>query len=167
MTASDPGPRRVPRRLWRALGVAALLPPFAAAFYSLSEPWAKARVIVLWGISRSIGATLLVAAGLAVAFAACAWLAWTGRRLRLAAVVHLATGTLLGFISWQAFAMVRDAGIRGLGILPIATVHPGRGLQVFFAAALWLVALGLVEVALSFEFPRPRRLRRAGHRAAD
>jgi len=150
-TAGTETPRKRPRRRrspWRAIRIATLVPPFAAAFYSLSQPWARARVVVVWGISRSVEATLLVAACLAVAMAAGIALTWHRRRLRLVATVYLSVGLLLAVVSWQAFTMVRDAGVRALGFIPIASVHPGRGLHLFAAAAAWMLALGGIELAL-------------------
>ena len=140
---------------WRALAIVLLAPPFATAFYALTQPWARARVIVVWGISRSIEATLLVAAGLFVAFAGGVLVAWIGRRV-LAATVHLGTGLLLAAVSWQAFRMVREAGVSALGFIPIASVHPGRGLRAFFIASLWLVSLGVIEAAVAAFRRKPR-----------
>ena len=146
MPSTDLGPRK----RWRIIGIAALVPPFATAFYALTEPWARARVVAVWGITRSVEATLLLAAGLALALAGGILVAWTGRRLRLAGLVHAGIGLLLAGISLQAFAMVRDAGVRALGFIPIASVRPGRGLLAFFAAAMWLLVFGLVEIGLSW-----------------
>lgn len=139
---------------WRAVRIATLLPPFAAAFYSLTQPWARARVIAVWGISRSVEATLLVAACLAVALAAGIVLTWHRRHLRLVALVYLGIGLLLAFVSWQAFTMVRDAGVRALGVIPIASVKPGRGLHAFAAAAAWMLVLGGVELGLALRAGR-------------
>jgi hypothetical protein len=145
MATTDLGPRR----RWRAIGITAVLPPFAAAFFALTQPWARARVVAVWGIARSIEATLLVAACLAVALAGGIYVAWSGRRMRLAGFVHLGIGVLLALVSWQAFAMVRDAGVRALGFIPIASVRPGPGLQAFGAAAAWMLLLGTTEILLA------------------
>jgi hypothetical protein len=126
--------------------ILALVPPFASAFWSLTEPWARARVILVWGLTRSPEASLLVAGGLAATLAAGIAVAWTGRRQRLAGCVHLATGAMLAFVSWRAYVMVTEAGVSAL-FLPIASVQPGRGLLLFAAAAAWLVVLGLLELA--------------------
>ena len=156
MATENPPPRPAPRRRraarspWRAIRIATLLPPFAAAFYSLSQPWARARVIAVWGISRSVEATLLVAACLGVALAAGLALTWHRRRPRLVATVYLGVGLLLAVVSWQAFTMVREAGVRALGFIPLASVRPGRGLHAFAAAAGWMLVLGGLELGLVF-----------------
>ena len=143
------------------LGVAGLLPAFALAFFSLTQPWARARVVLFWGVARSPEAALLLLGGLAAAFVAGAAVAWTGRRAWLTAWVHLGTAALLGAIAWQAYRMIRDAGVHALGFVPIASVRTGRGLHAFAAAALWLLALGLLELTLA---ARRRRRRRAAVR---
>lgn len=154
MTAAEPAtPPAIPRVVgilspWRMVRIAMLLPPFGAAFYSLFQPWARARVVAMWGISRSVEATLLVAAGLGVALSAALILAWHRRRPRLVAIVYLGIGALLAAVSYQAFAMVRDAGVRALGFIPIASVRPGRGLFAFAAAAAWMLTLGAIELGL-------------------
>jgi len=148
--------RRGPFPWWRVTRIALLVPPFASAFYSLTEPWARARVVVLLGLTRSVEASLLVAVGLGITLAGGIAAAWTGRRQRLAGIVHLATGLGLGFVSWQAYGMVRDAGVSAL-FIPIASVRPGRGLVAFAAAAGWLTALGALELALDAHARRCRR----------
>jgi hypothetical protein len=136
--------------------IASLVPPFASAFYSLTEPWARARVVLFMGLTRSLEASLLVAAGLGLTLAAGIAVAWTGRRQRLAGCVHLGTGVVLALVSWRAYVMVREAGVSAL-FIPIASVRPGRGLAAFAAAAGWLVVLGLVELALDIRQRRGRR----------
>lgn len=147
----DPGAAKWRQRLRPIvqLGVIGLLPAFAAAFYSLSEPWARARIVLFWGLTRSPEALLILCAGLGVALAAAIAVAWRNRRPAVSAAVHLAFGLLLCTVAWQAYALVRAAGVRGLGFIPIASVHPGRGLYIFTAAAGWLVALGLLELLLA------------------
>lgn len=142
---------------WRAVRIAMLLPPFTAAFYSLTQPWARARVVAVWGISRSMQATVLVAACLAVALGAALALAWHRRRPRLVAAVYMGIGLLLAVVSYQAFVMVRDAGVRALGLIPIASVRPGRGLLAFAAAAAWMLALGAIEWSVVLTAPRRRK----------
>jgi len=131
-------------------GVAGLLPAFGLAFYSLTQPWAKARIVFVWGLTRSPEALVMLCAGLIVALVAAIAVAWPGRRPAVSAAVHLAFGLLLGTVAWQAYALVRDAGVRALGFLPIASVRPGRGLYVFTISAAWLVALGLAELAFAW-----------------
>lgn len=167
MTAASapaaPPPQRHRRRLpglespWRAVRIAMLLPPFTAAFYSLSQPWARARVIAVWGISRSVEATVLVAVCLAVALGAALALAWHRRRPRLVAAVYVGIGLLLAVVSYQAFVMVRDAGVRALGFIPLASVRPGHGLLAFAAAAAWMLALGAIEWSVVLTAPRRRK----------
>src|SRR5262245_49488750 len=59
--------RRRMRRLLRAIALVALVPPFALAFFSLTQPWARARVVLVLGIARSVEATQLVVGSLAAA----------------------------------------------------------------------------------------------------
>lgn len=137
------------RRAWSLVG---LIPPFALAFYSLEQPWARARVALVWGISRSPGTELTVVLAALAAAAAGASLLWAGRRPRLAATVHVAAGLALGVVAWQARQMIRGAGVPA-----IAGVRVQMGLLAFFAAAALLVAVGALELALwSWSRPHPR-----------
>jgi len=148
--AAPPAKKPVP--FWRnffRLGVAGLIPPFLLAFASLTQPWAKARIVVFWGLSRSPEAVVILIAGLAAALAAGVAVAWSGRKPALSAAVHLAFGLLLAAIAGQAYEMVRDAGVRALGFVPIASVRPGRGLFAFAAAALGLMLLAILEFAVA------------------
>jgi hypothetical protein len=144
----------------RFLRLSLLLPPFAIAFLSIFEPWARARVTLVWGVTRSPEAAFLLVAAVAVVFVASAVAIWTGRRIGLAGAVHMAAGVLLGAIAWQAFEMVRDAALKALWFV---SVRPGRGLQGFALAATLLVLLGLVELAVAGR--RRRIARRAARRA--
>ena len=100
---------------------------------------------------RDLGLPLLgLLPALALAGTIAATVAIAGRtRLRLVAFVHLATGTLLCGVAWLAFSMVRHAGVRALGVLPVAAVRPGPGLRHFVLAALCVVALGVVELVVA------------------
>ncbi len=122
-----------------------LIPSFLLAIYSMTEPWAKARVVGVFGISRSPEATLLIATSLAGMVAASVAVATRGKRPELACGVHLATGLLMVAVAWAAFAMVRSASIRILGIIPFASVRPGPGLRHFLVASILVVALGGLE----------------------
>ena len=164
MFRSRKTPRTAGRALpgWRVLRLLALLPPFAAAFVALTEPWARARVVGFWGLTRSPEAAVLVAAALGVALAGGLAAVWTGRRQRLAGWLHLLTGVALAVVSWQAYRIVRDAGVSAL-FIPIASVRPGRGLLLFASAAAWLLVLGALELVCD----RRARRRRGAPRAAD
>ena len=147
------------RRTLRLLALFGMAPPMALAFYSLTEPWARARLVFLWGISRSPGAALLVVLGLVTALVGGMAVA-SGRRPRLAAGVHLGSGVLLCTVSLLAFRMIEDAGVRALGLVPLASVRPGRGLQYFFLASILVMGLGMVEWVLVLH-ERRRRVRSA------
>jgi hypothetical protein len=146
---------RILRGTWRLLY---LLPPYALGFAALFEPWARARVTLVWGVSRSPEAILLLALGLAIALGAGLFAFWKGRACTTA-LVHLGTGLLLGVVAYQAFDMVRDAGMRALGLLPLVSTRPGPGLRHFALAAALLVLLGAVELVIALWRRRARQVR--------
>ncbi len=92
----------------------------------LTRPWARGRFILVLGVSRSPGAALLVVLTLvglvAVSFTAAARF----RYLTLAGAGHLAMGALMGAGSWAAFHLVRHAGVKFLGFVPLTSIHPGQ-----------------------------------------
>jgi xanthine/uracil permease len=73
-------------------------------------------------------------------------------------------GTVMGGVSWVAFRMVRHAGVKLLGFVPLTSIHPADGLWLFFAASLMVMVLGFVEIAVSQE---RRRRRTRVHARAD
>ncbi len=131
------------RRIW-LLPLVGLIPAFLLAIYSMTEPWARARVVGFWGVSKSPDAILLLAVCLAGMVASSVAVAARGRRDRLAGNVHLVTGALMGAVAYAAYSMVRHAGIKVL-FIPIASVHPGRGLRHFVFSAGLVLLLGVVE----------------------
>ena len=157
---------------WLALG--GLAPPMALAFFALAEPWARARVVFLWGISRSPGAALLVVVSLIAAMVTGMAVA-SGRRPVTAALAHLSSGVVLGVVSLLAYRMIRRAGVRAFGLVPLAAVKPGRGLLHFSVASLLVVGLGALELALVLAArrgvgpgsPAPRRAPRASRTSAQ
>jgi len=144
-----PAIRTHARRQIALLPLLGLIPSFLLATYSLTEPWARARLLGVWGISRSPGAAFLVVITLAGMVAASVAVATRGRRPGLGAGVHLSTGTLMVAVALAAFSMIKHAGVRILGVVPLASVRPGRGLRHFLVASLLVLALGLIEVALA------------------
>lgn len=70
------------------------------------------------------------------------------RRLMLAAGVHVVTGLVMLIVAWFAFHMVRSAGYKLL-FIPITTVRPGRGLELWVVASVLIVVLGGVELAVA------------------
>jgi len=146
---------RILRNSWRLLY---LLPPYVLAFTALFEPWARARVTLVWGVSRSPEAVILLAAGLAIAFGA-GLFAFVKGRACTTALVHLGTGLLLGLMAYQAFGMVREAGMRALGLLPLVSTRPGPGLRRFALAAALLLLLGVVELVIALWRRRALRVR--------
>jgi uncharacterized membrane protein len=135
------------QRIW-LLPLLGLIPAFLLAIYSMTEPWARGRVIGFWGVSKSPDAALLLAVYLAGMVAASVAVAARGRRDRLAGGVHIVTGALMGLVAYTAFSMVRHAGIKLL-FIPIASIRPGLGLVHFVIAAGLVVLLGAVELAVA------------------
>lgn len=127
--------------------------------YSLTEPWARARIVLFWGITRSPGALVLVLVTTLSMLVAGVAVAGRGNSLRRAAFVHLASGAVMCAVSWRAYQMVQEAGIKALGFIPLASVRPGAGLQAFFAAALAVLAVGNAELVIALV--QSRRARRA------
>lgn len=136
--------REAARRQISLLPLLGLIPSFLLAIYSMTEPWAKGRVIGVFGISRSPEATLLIAVSLAGMVAASVAVAARGKRPDLASIVHVVTGGLMIAVAWAAFAMVRSAGVKLL-FIPFASVRPGSGLRHFLVASILVVALGAIE----------------------
>ena len=134
-----------------------LIPSFLLATYALTEPWARARVMLVWGISKSPGATLLVIVTLAGMVAASVSVAARGGRHGTAAVVHLATGSFMAIVAVSAFSMIRDAGVRLLGLVPLASIKPARGLVHFVIAGGLVLMLGIVELLLALHARRRAR----------
>jgi hypothetical protein len=132
------------RRVW-LLPLVGLIPSFLLAIYSMTEPWARGRVVGVWGVSKSPDAALLLAICLAGMVAASVAVATRGRKDRLAGIVHLLTGALMGVVAYTAFSMVRHAGVKLL-FIPIASVRPGRGLRHFVIAAGLVLVLGAIEL---------------------
>ena len=136
-------------RLW-------LVIPMGLAVYSLTEPWARARIVLFWGISRSPGALMLVLVSSLVMVVAGGVVAGRRRALGLAACVHLASGALMCAVAWRAYQMVQEAGVKALGFIPLASVRPGPGLQVFCVAALFVLAVGAGELGIALVWRRRR-----------
>jgi hypothetical protein len=141
------------RRIW-LLPMVGLIPSFLLAIYSVTEPWARARVVAVWGVSKCPDAAMLLAVCLAGMVAASVAVAARGRKDRLAGIVHLATGALMGAVAFAAFSMIRHAGIKLL-FIPIASVHPGRGLRHFVIAAGLVILLGVIELIVVSVRNRP------------
>jgi hypothetical protein len=125
-----------------------LVPSFLLATYSLMKPWAVGRALILFKISKSPGAALLLAVTLAGMVGASVAVATRGRDRGPAAAVHLVTGILMALVAVLAFRMVREAPTRLLGFVPVASIHPGPGLRLFLVASAMVVALGLLELGL-------------------
>jgi hypothetical protein len=152
------------KRHLHLLPLLGIIPSFLLAAYSLTQPWARGRFMLVLGISRSPGAALLVVMMLAGMVAVSVTAATRFRYLTLAGAVHLAMGTVMGGVSWIAFRMVRHAGVKLLGFVPLTSIHPADGLWLFFAASLMVMVLGCVEIAVSQE---RRRRRTRVHARAD
>lgn len=148
-----------PRFSLSILPLVGIIPSFLLATYSLTEPWARARFLLVVGISRSPGAVALVIVTLAAMVASSVAIAARGRRrLMLAAGVHVVTGLVMLIVAWFAFHMVRSAGFKLL-FIPVTTVRPGRGLELWVVASVLIVVLGGVELAVA-EWRERQRTRR-------
>ncbi len=145
------------KRQLHLLPLLGIIPSFLLAAYSLTQPWARGRFMLVLGISRSPGAALLVVIVLAGMVAVSMTAAARFRYLTLAGAVHLGMGALMGGVSWIAFRMVRHAGVKLLGFVPLTSIHPADGLWLFLGASLMVVVLGLVEIAVSQERRRRRK----------
>jgi hypothetical protein len=130
------------------------LPPIVTALLALREPWAQARVVGVFGVTRSPEAVALLLAVLAGAVVSAQLAARRGPRR--AGVVHIGIGVAMACVSVRAYRMIRDAGVKALWVIPIASVRPGRGLMLFAAAALGFVVLGAGEILLSWRAARRR-----------
>lgn len=156
--------RVVYRKQVALLPLLGLIPSFLLATYSLTQPWAKGRTLIVLTISRSPGAALLLAVTLAGMVAASVAVATKSRGRGVAAAVHLGTGTLMCAVAYAAYSMIRHAGVRFLGVIPIATVRPATGLRLFLIASVLVALLGLVELGLWIG--RRRRGASHAHRSA-
>lgn len=137
-------PARLRPHLHR-LPLLGIVPSFVLASYSLTQPWAKARIVMLWGISRSPEAVTLVIAALGGMVAASVAVALRGDRLRIAGWVHLFMGLAMCVVALLAFRYISHSGLKFL-FIPIASVKPGRGLMQFVIASLMVSLLGVVEL---------------------
>lgn len=155
---------RTPERLRPHLPLLPLLgiiPSFLLATWSLTQPWGKGKFLLVIRISQSPEAVMIVIVALAGMVAASVTVAARTRRLQAAGIVHAVTGILMCGVAWVAFRMVRHAGIRLLGLVPIATARPARGLWLFLAASVLVVLLGMVELVVARLRVRARRARQA------
>lgn len=147
-------PARLRPHLHR-LPLLGIVPSFALASYSLTQPWAKARIIMLWGISRSPEAVTLVIATLGGMVAASVAVAMRGDRLRIAGWVHLVMGLVMCVVAALAYRFIRHSGLKFL-FIPIASVKPGPGLTQFIVASLLVCVLGAIELNVAARRSRGR-----------
>jgi hypothetical protein len=140
-------PARLKPHLHR-LPLLGIVPSFVLASYSLTQPWAKARIVMLWGISRSPEAVTLVIAALGGMVAASVAVALRGDRLRIAGWVHMVMGIVMCVVACLAFRFISHSGLKFLSI-PIASVKPGPGLLQFVVAALMVSLLGVIELIVA------------------
>ncbi|MFN8549264.1 MAG: hypothetical protein U0527_15140 [Candidatus Eisenbacteria bacterium] len=131
------------------LPLAGLIPSFALALWSLTQPWAKGRAFLVWGIARSPSAALLVIVTLVGVAASTVAIATRGRRHGPAALLHLTSGVLMLGVGLAAYRMVTHTEVRALGILPLASIGVGRGLRAFLLAAILVFVLGLIEALVA------------------
>lgn len=130
------------------LPVLGLVPAFLLATWSLTQPWARGRALLLVGISRSPSAALLVVVTLAAVVGASIMAATRGRRRDIAAGVHIVAGIAMIVVALGAFHLIRHAPTKLLGFVPVASVKPATGLYIFLGAAVAVLALGALEAWL-------------------
>ena len=150
VVASPPVRSGTWRRTRRTAALAARLgpvPPILAAVLALLEPWARARVIGVFGVTRSPEAVVMLLGVLALALVGAQIAARRGPHR--AGMVHVGIGIAMGCVSVMAYRMVRDAGVKALWVIPVASVRPGRGLVLYAAAAFGFILLGIGEILLS------------------
>ena len=138
------------RRARRTAALAARLgpiPPILAAVLALLEPWARARVIGVFGVTRSPEAVAMLLGALALALVGAQIAARRGPHR--AGMVHVGIGIAMAWVSVAAYRMIRDAGVKALWVIPVASVRPGRGLLLYAAAAGGFILLGIGEILLS------------------
>lgn len=131
------------------LPVIGLVPAFLLATWSLTQPWARGRAMLVVGISKSPSAVLLVVITIAAVVGASIVVATRGRRRDVAAAVHIAAGIGMVCVALAAFDLIQHAPTKLLGVVPVATVEPARGLYLFLGAAVAVLALGLLEAGLA------------------
>ncbi len=144
---------RIHRRVKPAvpwLPLVGLVPSFLLASWSLTQPWAKGRAFLVWGISRSPGATLLIIVTLLGMVASSVAVATRGRRHGPAAVLHLVSGFVMVGVAFVAFHMIRSAPVKALGFIPVASIGPGRGLRAFLLASCLVLLLGVIEAIVAW-----------------
>jgi len=133
------------RRTARGLRWCGPVLPLGLALFALGQPWAKARVAAVWGLSRSPQAAALVGASLAACVVAAVLVAARARRPRVAALLHAAIGVAMGAVCVAAFRMITDSNVNALWFVPVARVRPALGWNCFAAAAAGFVLLGGIE----------------------
>ncbi|MBK8232458.1 MAG: hypothetical protein IT349_05050 [Candidatus Eisenbacteria bacterium] len=137
------------------LPLVGLIPSFLLASWSLTQPWAKGRAFLVWGISRSPGATLLVIVTLLAMVGSSVAVATRGRRHGPAALLHLFTGVVMVAVALAAFRMIEGTEVKLLGVVPLATIGAGRGLKAFLLASLLVLLLGVIEAIVAFRRREP------------
>lgn len=130
------------------LPVIGLAPAFLLATWSLTQPWARGRALLVVGISKSPSAALLVVVTIAAVVGASILAGTRGRRRDIGAAVHIVAGLLMVAVALAAFDLIRHAPTKLLGVVPVASVHPAKGLYLFLASAVAVLALGLLEAWL-------------------
>jgi hypothetical protein len=165
-TSAPPAPRlRFGSRTIGLLTTLGLLPSLVLALYSLTEPWARARVVGVWGVSKSASAQVLVIGSVLAILVVSIGVFARGRRLLSIAALHLVLGFSMIAVSILALDRIKHAGVSALGLLPIASVRSGPGVKIFFLAAFLVVLLGAIELAIGArQAPENHLIRRVAAR---
>lgn len=108
----------------------------------------------MFAATRSPEAVALLLGVLALAVIAAQFASRYGPRR--AGMLHIAIGIAMAFVSVMAYRMIRDAGVKALWVIPVASVRPGRGLVLFAGAAVGFILLGTGEILLAWRAARQR-----------
>ena len=153
-------PRRplIPPRRIHLLPMVGILPSFILATWALSQPWARGRFLLVWGIQKSPEAVALVVMAVVAMVVSSVTVALRARRLRTAAILHLFTGAGMLVVTWLAWDLVRRSSLKLLGFLTLASVRPALGFHLFLLASALVTLLGGLEMAVAWRRAHRRRV---------
>lgn len=154
-----PRPLIPPRRI-HLLPMIGILPSFILATWAMSQPWARGRFLMVWGIRKSPEAVALVVMAVVAMVVSSVTVALRARRLRTAAYLHLATGIGMLAVTWLAWRLVRRSGVKLFGLVTLASVRPALGFSLYLVASALVTLLGALELAVALRRARDRARRR-------
>lgn len=136
-----------------------ILPSFVLATWAMSQPWARGRFLIVWGIRKSPEAVALVVMAVVAMVVSSVTVALRARRLRTAALLHLATGGGMLIVTWLAWRLVRRSGVKLFGLVTLASVTPSIGFYLFLVASALVTLLGALELVVALRRARARARR--------